>query len=202
MKRIAVIFALALVAAVAISCSKKTETTGDMGATSTPPAGTQQKPSAAAMAKAASPTAPASAAKETSAGSGSLSASTANSATDTDDSWVEMVDIDGDGDEEQVDWVWDDEDKILYGYTEDDEAVGDGVVVAAELWAFYGTGNAMGAPVGSGWYVEGVGEADSTQAYANLWGCSFDASGNATQCGACTIDATNDAIVITAATTQ
>jgi hypothetical protein len=202
MKRISIIFALTMVAAVAISCTKKTETTTEMGgSTATPPpaAGKQIKPSSAAMSKATSPKAPAGAKKVSSVGAGNVSANTANTPTDTDDSWTEMVDIDGDGDQEMVQWVWDDEDKVLYGYTEDDAAVGDGTVAAAELFAFYATGNAGNQPVGSGWYVEGVGSSDSTGTYVNLWGCDFDANGNATQCGAATIDASNDAIVITTA---
>jgi hypothetical protein len=203
MKRISFLFALALIAAAAVSCSKKTETTttSEMSTPPPAPAGKQMKPSAAAMSHATTPKAPkgATVTKKTAIGSGNVSMSTANSPTDTDDSWMEMVDIDGDGDQEQVEYLWDDEDMVLYAYTEDDSTIGDGSVAAAELWAFYGQGNAYNQAVGSGWYVEGVGTADSTSTYVNLWGCDFDANGNATQCGACTIDASNDAIVVTQA---
>jgi hypothetical protein len=206
MKRFLFVSGVLISAAFAVSCSQKpaekpaeTPVAPPAAAPAAPAAGKKITPSAAVRQMAASPAGPAEAATKTSVGRGKLVTSTANSDSDTDASWVAAVDLDGDGDVEMVEWVWDDEDKVLYGYTEDDSALDDGTVATAMLFALYAPGNAGSMPTGSGWYVQAVGASDPKVTDVALWGCKFDAEGNATECGAATIDASKDAITVTAA---
>jgi hypothetical protein len=151
-------------------------------------------------AKANAPTPPAKATKKASIGKGKATAKTANAADDQDSFWVEEIDIDGDGDVESTDVVWDDEDKVLFLYSEGDFACstggeGDGDM----LIAVNGQGNPRGRAAGSGWYVVTLDESECKAKTADAFGCKFDAAGIETACGAAVIDEKNDDVVITTA---
>src|SRR3970040_2678516 len=72
------------------------------------------------MTREKTPAPPAKAQQKTSAGKGSASIGTKNAPTDTDSFWVESIDVDGNGDVETADLLWEDEDKVLLIYYEDD----------------------------------------------------------------------------------
>jgi len=159
-------------------------------------------PTAATTAMAAASTAPAAATMATAAGSGPLSVSTAQSGDAGDSSWVAEIDVDGDGTAVDATFVWDDEAKILYIAVEDDEVCADGgVVMANTLTALFGNGNAVGAPVGSGWTATYL---DATECGAEepvLFGERFDANGNVTVAGEAMISpSTGDLLIVVAET--
>ncbi|MGH9364033.1 MAG: hypothetical protein ACRD1B_02035, partial [Thermoanaerobaculia bacterium] len=151
--------------------------------------------------KASAPQPPASAKTSTSIGKGKASANTANSASDTDSVWEEL-DFDGDGNVEQTSLLWDDEDRVLYMYSDDpftcrNGGTGDGNM----LVAVYGKGNTYKKPAGSGWYVAELDKSECAAQAAGIYGCKFDANGNATACGVAVVDDKNDDIVIATSTT-
>jgi hypothetical protein len=153
----------------------------------------------AVVGKAGSPP-PASATKAKSAGKGAASVSTANTPADDDSFWVEKLDIDGDGNVEDTNLVWDDEDKVLYAYSEATfQCKKGGTGAGGVLVAVNAAGNARNRPAGSGFWVAAVDKGECGSESAGLWGCRFDASGNETACGVAVVDAKNDDIVIAAA---
>jgi hypothetical protein len=158
-------------------------------------------PSATTEARAAAPNVPKDATKATSIGTGPLQVNTAQPGDSGDATWTEQVDIDGDSTAAQMNVLWDDEVNILYFYGQDDEVCADGGVANLQvLAALYGTGNAQGAPVGSGWKLDYV---DATQCGATspvLWGVRFDSTGNVYAAGVASIDPATGAVTITAAT--
>ena len=85
---------------------------------------------------------PANATKAKSDGGTAVKVSTANSAADDDSFWTEEVDIDGDGDVDATSLVWDDEDKVLYSYS-------DGAFTCANGGT--GTGELLIAAFAAGW---------------------------------------------------
>ena len=116
--------------------------------------GAQLKPGTQAMAKSNNPAPPANAEQKASAGKGSATIGTKNTPTDTDSFWVESIDVDGNGDVETADLLWDDEDKVLFIYYEDDftcknGAAGSGVI----LMGINGADNPRKRPAGSGFYM-------------------------------------------------
>ena len=156
-------------------------------------------PPASVIAKAKSPAPPADAKKATSVGKGNVKVNTANTAEDTDSFWVEALDIDGDGNVEKADVLWDDEDKVLYlhaagTFTCANGGTGEGSL----LIAIFAEGNPYKKPAGSGWYVVELDKSECAAQSAGLFGCKFDAKGNATACGAVKIDEKNDDIIIAA----
>ena len=78
---------------------------------------------AALIAKANDPKPPTNATQKTSIGKGKTAANTSNGAGDNDSFWVEQIDVDGDGDVEAAALLWDDEDKVLLIYAENDSLV-------------------------------------------------------------------------------
>lgn len=149
------------------------------------------------------PTPPANARPATSIGRGRLAINTANTANDTDWFWVEQIDIDGDGTINTVDVLWDDEDRVLYLFGEEDFLCRNGgVATAAVLIGLNSTGNPRNREVGSGFYVVGLDAMECGAQAAALWGCRFDAGGNATECGWASIDAANDTIVVARVTVR
>jgi len=157
------------------------------------------QPPAALVEMAKAPAPSASAGKGTDIGKGDVKLNTSDAADDTDSIWAEELDIDGDGDVEQTDLLWDDEDKILFlsaqaTFTCTNGNPGDGGM----LMAIYGEGNSANAPAGSGWFTVSLDASECDAQVAGLYGCMFDAQGNATSCGAVAIDDDNDVIVITA----
>jgi len=158
-------------------------------------------PSAATTAMATAPAAPKTATMATAAASGPVSANTAQAGDAGDSSWVAQIDVDGDSTAAQATFVWDDEVKVLYIAVEDDEVCASGgVAMANTLTALFATGNAAGAPVGSGWTATYL---DATECGATepvLWGERFDATGAVTAAGVATIDPTTGDLVIAVVT--
>ena len=144
-----------------------------------------------------SKTPPADAGKGTSIGKGKASTTTANSAGDTDSIWAEKVDIDGDGNVDDTNFLWDDEDKVLY-FSKDGTFTcsSGGTGSGGMLVAVYGAGNAYGKPANSGWWVVDVDKGECGAQAAGLMGCKFDGSGTYTSCGVAVIDARTDDITI------
>ena len=150
-----------------------------------------------AIAKAKNPSPPANASKKTTTGKGKATINTANTQGDDDSFWVESIDLDGDGTVEETDFLYDDEDKVLLMYDDGDfKCKGGGVGEGSLLVAVNAAGNGRGRPVGSGWYVVDLDESECKVKAAGLYGCKFDANGNATACGLATVDEKNDEIVI------
>jgi len=156
---------------------------------------------AALIAKASDPKPPANATQKTSIGRGKTAANTANGAGDTDSFWVEQIDVDGDGDVEAASLLWDDEDKVLYVYDENDSLVcADGSPATADmLIAINGAGNARHRPAGSGFYVVSLDATECKAEAAEAYGCRFDAKGSPTACGIVEVDDKNDDVIIATA---
>ena len=151
----------------------------------------------AAIAKAKNPGPPATAGKKTTAGKGKATIHTANAQGEDDSFWVESIDLDGDGAAEETDVLYDDEDKVLLLYEDGDfKCKGGGVGEGGLLIAVNTAGNGRGRPAGSGWYVVDLDESECKAKAAGLYGCKFDANGNATACGLATIDEKNDEITL------
>jgi hypothetical protein len=155
---------------------------------------------AAVQKKAAAPTPPANATKATSVGKTAIKHSTANSPTDDDSFWIESTDIDGDGNVEDANYVWDDEDKVLFAYADGTFTCGNGGTGAGELLvAVVSAGNTWNRPAGSGFWVAAVDKSECGAQAAGLVGCKFNAAGSATACGVATLDEKTDDLVIVAA---
>jgi hypothetical protein len=147
--------------------------------------------------KATAPQPPANATKVTQAGKGKTIVNTANSPDDTDLAWIENIDMDGNGKPEVTDIVWDDEDKVLYMHAGTQFRCAKGGTGEGDLLiGINGKGNPRGRAVGSGFYVVSLDEGECGAKAAGLYGCRFDAKGNATTCGVATIDDKNDDITI------
>src|SRR5215813_15325267 len=155
----------------------------------------------AAIAKAKNPSPPANAGKKTTVGKGKASVNTANAPGDDDSFWVESIDLDGDGTVEETDMLYDDEDKVLYLYSDGDfPCKGGGRGDGSLLVLVNVAGNSHNKPAGSGWYVAELDEGECKAKVAGLYGCKFDANGNPTACGLATVDEKNDDVVIVEAT--
>ncbi len=158
-------------------------------------------PSATTTAMATAPDAPAAATMATSVSSGPLVENTAQPGDAGDSSWVAQVDVDGDSTASQATFLWDDEVKVLYIATEDDEVCSNGgTALANTLTALFATGNIAGVPVGSGWTATYLDATECGAAEPVLWGERFDAAGMVTAAGVATIDPTTGDLVIAVAT--
>jgi hypothetical protein len=155
----------------------------------------------ALIAKANDPKPPANATQKTSIGKGKTAANTSNGASDTDSFWVEQIDVDGDGDVEAASLLWDDEDKVLYIYVENDSLVcADGSPATADLLvAINGEGNARNRPAGSGFYAVSLDATECKAGVAAAYGCRFGPTGKPIACGVVQIDEKNDDIIIATA---
>jgi hypothetical protein len=156
---------------------------------------------AALIAKANDPKPPANATQKTSIGNGKTAANTSNGAGDNDSFWVEQIDVDGDGNVEAAALLWDDEDKVLLIYAENDSLVcADGAPATADLLiAINGEGNAHNRPAGSGFYVVSLDATECKVGVAEAYGCRFGATGNPIACGVVEVDDKNDDIIIATA---
>jgi hypothetical protein len=193
MSKIAFVVAgLALAAAPILSQAEAADSTSSLMKIKVP---------AALIAEANDPKPPANASQKTGLGRGKTAANTANSPTDTDSVWVEQIDVDGDGDVEAASLLWDDEDKVLYVYDENDSLVcKDGAPATADLLiAINGKGNARNRPAGSGFYIVSLDATECKAEVAEAFGCKFDAKGNPTACGVAEVDDKNDDIIIATA---
>jgi hypothetical protein len=136
----------------------------------------------------------------TSIGSPGQTVNTKNSDTDTDSVWVQEIDVDGDGNVEKADFLWDDEDKVLYiSYQDDYVCKNGGTGKGAVLIGINGEGNARNRPVGSGFYTVTLDKSECGSETAGQWGCKFNANGNPTACGVAVLDEKNDDLTVAAA---
>lgn len=159
--------------------------------------GVQLKPSKQTISKASNPAPPANAEQKNTIGDDSTAIGTDNSSTDTDSYWVETIDVDGNGDIETASLIWDDEDKVLFIYYQDDFTCIDGSSGSGSiLMGMNGTDNPRKKPAGSGFYIISLDPNECGAAETALWGCRFDAEGNDTTCGIAVLDEGNDDIVI------
>ena len=154
----------------------------------------------AAIAKAKNPSPTGNASKKTTVGKGKTAVNTANKNDDDDSFWVESIDIDGDGNAEESDVLYDDEDKILFFHAEGEFKCKDGGKgTGSMLIAVNQAGNSRGRPAGSGWYIVDLDASECKAEKAGLYGCKFDAAGNATACGVVMLDEKNDDVTIVTA---
>ena len=110
--------------------------------------------------------------------------------------WAEEIDVDGDGQAEVTDVALDRKTKVLYFANDRSVACANGGTAdGSVLMALYGKGNTSGKPVGSGWFVAELDAGECAVPTAGLYGCRFDANGNATQCGAVIFE--QDGVTIT-----
>ena len=138
---------------------------------------------------------PSGAAKASSAGQKVKMATPADS-----DSWAEQLDVDGNGTAEQANLVWDGKDKVLYSDSYGTFTCKNGAAGTGELLvAVNGAGNQRGRPAGSGFWIASMDKAQCGVQADALWGCKFDASGNATACGVATLDQKNNDLTIVTA---
>lgn len=193
--------AVAMVALVACAKDKAPEAEPVAAAPAASPV-VSSPPTSSTTAMAMAPAAPAEGTTmATSASSGPVSVNTAQAGDAGDSSWVAQIDVDGDSTAAQATFVWDDEVKILYIGEEDDEVCASGGVATANtLTALFATGNAAGAPVGSGWTATYLDATECGAAEPVLWGERFDATGNVTAAGVATIDPATGDLIIAAAT--
>lgn len=103
--------------------------------------------------------------------------------------WTEELDVDDDGTLETSDYLYDAQRGILYTYREDDFSCPNGKPESGSiLMALYGKDNKSNRPVGSGWYLVNVDAGKCAAKKSGTFGCKFDANGNATECGAASVN--------------
>jgi hypothetical protein len=114
--------------------------------------------------------------------------------------WAEEVDVDDDGVVENNQFLYDAKRGMLYTYREDDFTCPNGNPESGSiLMALYAKGNPADKPVGSGWYLVNLNTGQCAAKKAGTFGCKFDANGNATECGAATVNnATGEIDVVVA----
>jgi hypothetical protein len=154
----------------------------------------KHKPSAATIDAAENVKPPANAKQATSIGTGRIAINRANQSY----AWSQVVDYDSDGTVEKTDYLYDPVDKMVYQYVEKDFtcAGGTGRARGGMLIAVYGEGNKLRKPAGSGWYVAELDKGECNAQAAALWGCKFDANGNATLCGIVTAEVEDDIEIV------
>jgi len=115
------------------------------------------------------------------------------------DFWQEQVAYSG-GSMVTTDFLYDPSVGVLYGYREDDFKCANGQPEHGSiLEARYTSGNKSGKPVGSGWYAVELDAGKCAAKESGIYGCQFDASGNATECGAAALNTQTGELVIAAA---
>jgi len=126
--------------------------------------------------------------------------STSVNASQPSSFWTEELDVDDDGTVEDSQYLYDAKRGILYTYREDDFACPNGNPESGSiLMALYAKGNPANKPVGSGWYLVNLNAGQCAAKKAGTLGCKFDANGNATACGAATVNnATGEIDVVVA----
>jgi hypothetical protein len=103
--------------------------------------------------------------------------------------WTEELDVDDDGTVETSDFMYDAQRGVLYTYREDDFSCPNGKPESGSiLEALYAKGNKAGKAQGSGWYAVNLNAGQCNAQRSGTFGCRFDASGNATECGAIAIN--------------
>jgi hypothetical protein len=118
-----------------------------------------------------------------SVGKGSLTVTTAQPV----DFWQEQVAFTGGM--VTTDFLYDPNIGVLYGYREDDFKCANGQPAHGGIMeALYAKGNKSSKPVGSGWYAVELDAGKCAAKESGIYGCKFDANGNATECGTATIN--------------
>jgi len=141
--------------------------------------------------------APAHSQQRSSIGQGALSINTSNSQGDADSFWVGEFDIDGDGDLEETQFLWDDEDKVLYAYAETDVwCESGGVATAAILGCVNGAGNPRGRGAGSGFYAVYFDASECAAQVAGIYACTFNSKGDVTEWAAATVNSGDDSVIL------
>src|SRR5262249_24761334 len=150
-------------------------------------------------AKAATP-APGAKAKNTTQKTSVGKGATSVKASQTSSFWTEELDVDDDGTVEDSQYLYDAKRGVLYTYREDDFACPNGNPESGSIiMALYAKGNLANQPVGSGWYLVNLNTGQCAAKKAGTFGCKFDADGNATVCGAATVNnATGEIDVVVA----
>jgi hypothetical protein len=114
--------------------------------------------------------------------------------------WTEELDVDDDGTVETNDYLYDAQRGILYSYREDDYRCPNGNAESGGiLTALYAQGNKANKPVGSGGYIVYLDASNCKAKQAGMFGCKFDANGNATECGAATFNSATGEIDVVVA---
>ena len=171
--------------------------TGAAGQASAVQSPVKVMPTASVWVIARNPMPPASAKQESAIGGGETRLRTTDKPQDTDTFWVESMDIDGDGNVEETDVLWDDEDKVLFLYDEGSYMCKSGGEGAGDLlMAVYGSANTSKRPAGSGWFIADLDAGECGVKAEGLFGCRFDAKGQATECGTAVLDEKTDEIII------
>jgi hypothetical protein len=87
-----------------------------------------------------------------------------------------------------TDFLYNAEIGVLYGYREDDFSCSNGQTAhGGVMQALYTSANKAGKPEGSGWWAVELSAGKCGAKESSVYGCKFDASGNATECGAATV---------------
>lgn len=133
--------------------------------------------------------------QKTSVGKGKLTVTTQQPV----DFWQEQVDYSGRG-QVTTDFLYDRNVGVLYGYREDDfKCINGQPGYGGIMEAKYTSGNKSGKPVGSGWYAVELDEGKCAAKESGVYGCKFDASGNATACGVAALNTQTGELEIVAA---
>ena len=129
-----------------------------------------------------------------SVGRGKLTVTT----TEPVESWQEQVAA-ARGGMVTTDFLYDQNVGVVYGYREDDFKCANGQPgYGGILEALYSKGNQLKMPVGSGWYAVELNEKRCAAKESGIYGCKFDGNGNATKCGAATLNGRTGDIAIVA----
>jgi len=188
------VVAWATVLVVAAQQPSTGQSTGQQSAAITPLAQPSPMPQEKAMHPAPSSSAQQKTQKN-SVGKGALTVTTAQPV----DFWQEQVAYSG-GNTVTTDFLYNPNVGIIYGYREDDFKCANGQPAHGNiLEARYTQGNQASKPVGSGWYAVELNAGKCAAKESGIFGCKFDASGNATACGAAAINSqTGDLDIVTA----
>jgi hypothetical protein len=101
-------------------------------------------------------------------------------------SWQEQVTLNGGA--VTTDFLFNSDIGVLYGYREGDFKCSNGQTVhGSVVEALYTSGNKSGKPPGSGWWAVELNAGKCDAGDSAIYGCKFDASGNATECGTATV---------------
>jgi hypothetical protein len=88
-----------------------------------------------------------------------------------------------------TDFLYDPNIGVLYGYREDDYTCANGQTGhGGILEALNTSGNTAGKPPGSGWWMVDMSDGKCGAKQSGTYGCRFDQNGNATECGAATVN--------------
>jgi hypothetical protein len=195
------ILGLGVSCVMAIGCASAQPVKPADGAAAQPQApGAAVRLSATMLAVWQSPKPPADAKHKTTAGGERTKVNTANSKDDFDSFWIQSIDVDGDGTVETAELLYDDEDRVLYVYSNHTfPCKGGGTGSGEMLIAVNAKDNPRRRPAGSGWYVVALDAGECGAKLDGLYGCHFDTKGNPTDCGSATLDEKNDEVILTAA---